>query len=639
MAQLHFVCWNVNGIRSMIKKDFLKDLKTMNADVLCFQETKASVEDVKDVLQLIPGKFCGSGPAACRIKWGDGTPDNQDDGVFSHVYTTPGTYTLSINYQTVGPDIIQVTVFPNVQPAFDIYTCSGNAVQVKVTDTDYESYIINYNDATPEVEVPRGALAIDNHNYGSAGNKTIRVRGKNSNAADNCTPPATKVVTMRATLPAPDIDQVAVTGNSVIDLQLTTLPNILYRVEIALNNGSFQNLQSLHDANTVNVSGLDTDLNFYRFQVGSVDPCTGTVNYSPTISSSVLDVTAQNNANQLTLTTSPAGINNFTINRDGVFLATAVAFPYVDNDVDCGIQYCYEVISNYAGGTSISAERCITAISTDVPTPINNVSSIVNGGSVELRWLPDATFAATTYSAFRQSGGGAVTLLEDGVTVTQFTDNDYSISNNYCYRIDYTDLCNNQSLPGLFACPIILTYTSGTQNQLDLSWSAYTGWSGGVDHYELSKFDLAGNLVETINTGLGTTYIDNDLTDQGYRYVVHAIPNDGANDESVSNEINAVRKLRFAYPKAFTPDGQGPAENETFKVFVTEEFIDSFEMKIFNRWGEMIFSTTDLLKGWDGKFNGTSQPEGTYTFTATLKDKTGRIFKRDGSVMLLRKKQ
>lgn len=55
MAQLHLVCWNINGIRSQLKKDFLKDLKTINADVLCFQETKASVEDVKKVLELIPG--------------------------------------------------------------------------------------------------------------------------------------------------------------------------------------------------------------------------------------------------------------------------------------------------------------------------------------------------------------------------------------------------------------------------------------------------------------------------------------------------------------------------------------------------------------------------------------------------------
>ncbi|MBL7841688.1 MAG: exodeoxyribonuclease III [Cyclobacteriaceae bacterium] len=66
MAQTHFVCWNVNGIRAMVKKDFLKDLKTMNADVLCFQETKASAEDVKDVLQLIPGYYGFSNSSKAR---------------------------------------------------------------------------------------------------------------------------------------------------------------------------------------------------------------------------------------------------------------------------------------------------------------------------------------------------------------------------------------------------------------------------------------------------------------------------------------------------------------------------------------------------------------------------------------------
>jgi exodeoxyribonuclease-3 len=55
MPELHLVCWNVNGIRSIIKKDFLKDIKTLNPDILCLQETKASVEEVRNVLQLLPG--------------------------------------------------------------------------------------------------------------------------------------------------------------------------------------------------------------------------------------------------------------------------------------------------------------------------------------------------------------------------------------------------------------------------------------------------------------------------------------------------------------------------------------------------------------------------------------------------------
>ncbi len=54
MPDLHLVNWNVNGIRSIIKKDFLKDVKMMNPDVLCLQETKAAPEEVKSTLELLP---------------------------------------------------------------------------------------------------------------------------------------------------------------------------------------------------------------------------------------------------------------------------------------------------------------------------------------------------------------------------------------------------------------------------------------------------------------------------------------------------------------------------------------------------------------------------------------------------------
>ena len=54
MPQVHLVSWNVNGIRAMIKKDFIKDVKEMNPDVLCLQETKGQPEDVKTALQLLP---------------------------------------------------------------------------------------------------------------------------------------------------------------------------------------------------------------------------------------------------------------------------------------------------------------------------------------------------------------------------------------------------------------------------------------------------------------------------------------------------------------------------------------------------------------------------------------------------------
>jgi exodeoxyribonuclease III len=49
-----FVNWNVNGIRSIVKKDFIKDIREMDPDVLCLQETKGASEEVKSTLEVFP---------------------------------------------------------------------------------------------------------------------------------------------------------------------------------------------------------------------------------------------------------------------------------------------------------------------------------------------------------------------------------------------------------------------------------------------------------------------------------------------------------------------------------------------------------------------------------------------------------
>lgn len=54
----HFVNWNVNGIRSIVKKDFLKDIKSMAPDVLCLQETKGAEDEVLSTLELLPEYKC-----------------------------------------------------------------------------------------------------------------------------------------------------------------------------------------------------------------------------------------------------------------------------------------------------------------------------------------------------------------------------------------------------------------------------------------------------------------------------------------------------------------------------------------------------------------------------------------------------
>ncbi len=51
---MKIVSWNVNGIRAILKKDFLKSVEAMDPDVLCIQETKAAVEDAKTAFATLP---------------------------------------------------------------------------------------------------------------------------------------------------------------------------------------------------------------------------------------------------------------------------------------------------------------------------------------------------------------------------------------------------------------------------------------------------------------------------------------------------------------------------------------------------------------------------------------------------------
>ncbi len=58
--------------------------------------------------------------------------------------------------------------------------------------------------------------------------------------------------------------------------------------------------------------------------------------------------------------------------------------------------------------------------------------------------------------------------------------------------------------------------------------------------------------------------------------------------------------------------------------------------KLYNRWGQLIFSTNEMGKGWNGIFNGEQQPTGTYIFQAEGKDFTGKIVYKKGTAVLIR---
>jgi len=86
-------------------------------------------------------------------------------------------------------------------------------------------------------------------------------------------------------------------------------------------------------------------------------------------------------------------------------------------------------------------------------------------------------------------------------------------------------------------------------------------------------------------------------------------------------------------PTAFTPNGDGL--NDRFYPFpVGIKAINYF--RVFNRWGQLIFSSNVLYKGWDGKFNGTEQATGTYVWMIEGITADNKLITKKGTVTLIR---
>ena len=62
-----------------------------------------------------------------------------------------------------------------------------------------------------------------------------------------------------------------------------------------------------------------------------------------------------------------------------------------------------------------------------------------------------------------------------------------------------------------------------------------------------------------------------------------------------------------------------------------------YQLLIFNRWGEVVFQTSDVNKGWDGRHNGILVPIDVYVWKISYKEENGfRNFTKEGHVNVIR---
>lgn len=134
--------------------------------------------------------------------------------------------------------------------------------------------------------------------------------------------------------------------------------------------------------------------------------------------------------------------------------------------------------------------------------------------------------------------------------------------------------------------------------------------------------------------GLNNPFAQNPVAvlDRDMTYTLHASTADHCTDETTIN-IRVFRGPEFYVPNSFTPNGDGL--NDVLKV-VPVGMQEFHYLKIFNRFGQLLFETTNPAKGWDGRLNGKQLDYGTFIWIGEGIDYKGNIIQRKGSFILLK---
>jgi gliding motility-associated-like protein len=563
--------------------------------------------------------------------------DNTPELTTTHTYTTPGEYYLVQLVNVNIPqkeDSIKITVVDPVPPEFTIFNCAGHVVRVELTDTNYDSYRVNFTNSDFEMVAP-GTTSRE-YDFGVAGDYPIVVTGVLNGAADNCGT-SNQTITTIDDIVIPAIQAVEVNNESTNGsafLTYTIGTESTYTLEVSENDAvGFVDWKDITGSNE-NLLGLNTLNSFYCFRIRTFNACNNQFIYSNIICTTSIDVEVGNGFNKIIWKTEPSLAKSYKILRDGQVENEITELTYEDSNILCGVEYQYEIQSIFDNGTSLSVDTIIVAEKTgDLPMLDLPASNVVDE-AIEINWLSPADEVPLLQYRLERSVSGRPFSTIAFILENQYTDERSFFRQNLRYRVVYEDKCENRSIPSGHTSPIILNIKSIKSNVVEFEWNKYETWINGVRTYFLERIDDAGNVTEEFSVLSGRTkaITFSVLDDQPKNIRVRAESLDSTPLSSYSNvrtvEINPILYL----PTAFTPDNDGL--NDEFipkgpKVF-------NFEMQIFSRWGDVIFSSDEPFEGWNGLIKGSKAPEGTYIYRLNFEDAVGNKYDQSGSVIVLR---
>lgn len=531
-------------------------------------------------------------------------------------------------------------------------SCANDPVQFNdITVTDTLIFSRQWGFSTPvnpdKTIVPRPQVA-----FPSEGVYEITLQVTDSNFCTSSDTGSIEIINLDtpATVNPSQLFNTISTGNQ-ISWNASALTDFdKYTLIIVTENDS--SALDLTNTNYGDVNGDVFDLVRYSIQV--TDSCNNKSFVSPHLSRLVLSGDNQLE-NVLRIRWNYIGANNwakFKIHRrfpNGTIwsVVDSITNPnarvFLDSTAcDSGYVYRVEGITNY-GASSMSNEIALNSQFSKKTSALEmRRVSVIDNNHVRLDFERNQHPGQRKYVIDRAEANLVWEIGYDSAFTNHYIDSNANYKQEYYYyRVYMQDFCGNRNPTSNLGTSIALK-GNGSNGNVNLKWNQYIGWPiqyefvlqvkfGTGSFRELARFDEGG-----------LSYIDYELhseLDTPWCYRVVAIQN-GVADSAFSNYYCDYLSDSIFVPNAFSPNNDGV--NDFFiiggEVLKRDDLgeLQSYDLKILDRWGEILFESTNPKLDWDGKKAGETVPLGQYWYMLTLVDGNGNEKVETGPVFVIK---
>lgn len=239
------------------------------------------------------------------------------------------------------------------------------------------------------------------------------------------------------------------------------------------------------------------------------------------------------------------------------------------------------------------------------------------GVALQLKFLVDTHFAATGYTLYRRVDAGSFqnhrVILPTGNSTIDFVDVDVDLSEHqYAYFIGVWDECGLLEKTSCKVSQIYATLSHDEGTNI-ITWTPYNG-EGILSGYNLLRKTEKEPLWKTICNTQGTQIADNTVPYGRVWYRVEAEytnPDNNRRCTALSQIVENHGEPIIWLPNIFTPKRDNNNRFLPKTMFVRS---DGYLMRIYNRFGLLVFETSDINEPWDGCHKGKIVPSGGYVY-------------------------